>query len=126
MDLMELLNWRYATRRWTPRARCRRSRSSGIVDAARIPHRPSSGLQPFEILVVTNAELKARIKQPAYRPAPGGRWVTPRRVRRWDNYTAERINRVFDNTNDRSGRDHRRVRGTGRPCWPSTRRATRP
>lgn len=70
-----------------------------ILEAARLAP-TSSGLQPFEILVVTNPEVKEEIKKIA--------WGQPQITdcshllvfAAWDNYTEERINYMFDLTNE--------------------------
>ena len=58
----------------------------------------SSGLQPFEIIVVTNADLKNKIKDIAY----GQTQITDCShlliFVAWDNYTTERIGEVFTRT----------------------------
>ena len=102
MDLIELLNWRYATKKMDPARPVPAERVERILEAARLAP-SSSGLQPFDILVVTNADLKARIKKVAYdqaQVADGSHLLV---FAAWDNYTAERINRVFDQTNEQRG-----------------------
>jgi len=102
MDLMGLLNWRYATKKMDPSRAVPADKVDRIIDAARLAP-TSSGLQPFEILVVTNADLKARIRQAAYNQpqvADGSHLLV---FAAWDDYTAERINRVFDQTNEQRG-----------------------
>ncbi|SDW98112.1 NAD(P)H-dependent oxidoreductase [Marinobacter mobilis] len=62
-DVLDALNWRYATKRMNhhtvPQASIDR-----IVEAARLA--PSSyGLQPYTLLVITDPQLRARIQQQA-------------------------------------------------------------
>ena len=102
MDLIELLNWRYATKKMDPARPVPAERVERILEAARLAP-SSSGLQPFEILVVTNADLKARIKKAAYEQAQVADGSHLLVFAAWDNYTAERINRVFDQTNEQRG-----------------------
>lgn len=73
-----------------------------IVEAARLAP-TSSGLQPFEIMVITNPEVKKQIREIA--------WNQPQITdcshlfvfAAWDNYTPERINYMFDLTNEVRG-----------------------
>lgn len=73
-----------------------------ILEAARLAP-TSSGLQPFEIIVISNQEIKEQIKPHA--------WNQPQITdcshllvfAAWDNYTEERINKMFDLTNDVRG-----------------------
>ena len=59
----------------------------------------SSGLQPFEIIVITNKELLEKIKPIAF----GQSQITDAShllvFAAWDNYTEERINGVFERNN---------------------------
>jgi len=63
----------------------------------------SSGLQPFEIIVVTNQEVKEKIRPVAWNQ----RMITECShllvFAAWDHYTAERINMMFDLTNEIRG-----------------------
>ncbi|MEN9785798.1 MAG: hypothetical protein RLZZ299_1062 [Pseudomonadota bacterium] len=95
MDFLERLHWRYATKKMLPATPVPDATVERILEAARLAP-SSSGLQPFEIVVVTNAEMKARLSVAA--------WGQPQ-VRdcshllvfaAWSNYTAERIDAYFD------------------------------
>jgi nitroreductase len=73
-----------------------------IVEAARLAP-TSSGLQPFEIIVVTNPAVREQIKPKAWGQAQitdGSHLLV---FAAWDNYTAERINMMFDMTNAQRG-----------------------
>ncbi len=60
MDLLERLNWRYATKRMTG-APVPAEKLNNILEAIRLA--PSAGgLQPYTIIVVTDPELKKRIQ----------------------------------------------------------------
>jgi nitroreductase len=73
-----------------------------IVEAARLAP-TSSGLQPFEIIVVTNPQVREQIKAIAW----GQSQITDCShllvFAAWDNYTPERINMMFDLTNAQRG-----------------------
>ncbi len=73
-----------------------------ILEAARLAP-TSSGLQPFEIIVVTNPEVRAKIQEIAWNQAQitdGSHLLV---FAAWDNYTAERINGMFDLVNEERG-----------------------
>jgi nitroreductase len=93
--LLDKLNWRYATKKFDPAKVVPEDKVDAIVEAARLAP-TSSGLQPFEVLVVSNAAIKARML-----PIASGQQqvVDASHVivfAAWDTYTAERINDAFD------------------------------
>ena len=102
MDLIQTLEWRYATKKMNPSKVVPEEKVERILEAARLAPR-SSGLQPFEIIVVTNPQVREKIRAIA--------WNQPQVVdcshllvfAAWDNYTAERINGMFDFTNQERG-----------------------
>ena len=63
--LIDCLNWRYATKKMNPGKRVSQEKVERILEAARLAP-TSSGLQPFEIVVVTSAEVRTRIKPIAW------------------------------------------------------------
>jgi nitroreductase len=73
-----------------------------ILEAARLAP-TSSGLQPFEIVVVTSAEVRARIKPIAWNQSQITDCSHLLVFAAWDNYTPERINHMFDLTNEVRG-----------------------
>ncbi|MDJ1485100.1 nitroreductase family protein [Cytophagaceae bacterium YF14B1] len=101
MSLIEALNWRYATKQMTGEI-VPQEKVDTILEAARLAP-TSSGLQPFEILVITNPELKKQI-QPIANGQPqivsGSHLLV---FTAWDNYTEDRINEFFDRTNAERG-----------------------
>jgi nitroreductase/dihydropteridine reductase len=102
MNLIELLNWRYATKKMDSSRSVPSEKVERILEAARLAP-TSSGLQPFEIIVVTSADLKARIQPVAYGQSQVVDCSHLLVFAAWDNYTAERINQVFDRTNAQRG-----------------------
>ena len=64
MELIDKLEWRYAAKAMNGTS-VPQEKIDAIVEAARLAP-TSSGLQPFEILVVTNLEIKERIKAIAW------------------------------------------------------------
>ena len=59
-------------------------------------------MQPYEVFVVTNKEVREKIK-PIARTGADHRWLAPAGVCRLDNYTADRINMMFDPVNEQRG-----------------------
>ncbi len=100
--ILEKLNWRYATKKMDPTRAVDEDKVERILEAARLAP-TSSGLQPYEIIVVTNPEVRARIRDAAYGQAQitDGSHVLV--FAAWDNYTEERINKAFDLVNDERG-----------------------
>ncbi|CDF79354.1 oxygen-insensitive NAD(P)H nitroreductase [Formosa agariphila KMM 3901] len=101
MELLDKLNWRYATKAMngTPVSQDKIDR---ILEAARLAP-TSSGLQPFEIIVITNQEIKEQIKPVAWNQSVVTDCSHLLVFAAWDTYTAERINEVFDLTNSVRG-----------------------
>ena len=101
-DLLNKLEWRYACKKMDPTQVVPQDKVDRIVEAARLAP-TSSGLQPFEVFVVTNPEIREHIKTKARGQAQvtdGSHLLV---FAAWDNYTAERINRMFDLTNAERG-----------------------
>jgi nitroreductase len=93
MTLLESLNWRYAAKKMNGTA-VPQEKVDLILEAARLAP-SSSGLQPFEILVISNKELLEKIKL----IANGQSQITDCShllvFAAWDTYTEDRINEVF-------------------------------
>lgn len=100
--LIDRLNWRYATKKMNPDKVVAEDKVERILEAVRLAP-TSSGLQQFEVIVVTNKELRAKIRAIAWDQAQ----VTDAShlviFAAWDNYTADRINGMFDLVNDERG-----------------------
>ena len=63
----------------------------------------SSGLQPFEVYVVTNQEVKDKIKPIAWNQSVVSDCSHLLVFAAWDTYTEERINKMFDLVNEIRG-----------------------
>src|SRR5665811_2507797 len=61
MDLIQSLQWRYATKKMDPTKAVSQDKVDRILEAVRLVP-TSSGLQPYEVLVVTNREVREKIK----------------------------------------------------------------
>lgn len=101
--LLQQLQWRYATKKMDPAKVVSQEKVDRIVEAARLAP-TSSGLQPFELLVISNPEVRARIRAVSHDQSQitdGSHLLV---FAAWDTYTSERINHMFDlNVNMRGG-----------------------
>jgi nitroreductase len=101
-ELIQKLQWRYAAKKLDAAKVVPEDKVARILEAARLAP-TSSGLQPFEIVVVKNKAVLEQIKPKAF----GQQQVTDCShllvFAAWDNYTAERINHMFDLTNTERG-----------------------
>ncbi|MDT7838914.1 NAD(P)H-dependent oxidoreductase [Aquabacterium sp. OR-4] len=102
MKLLDTLNWRYATKKMDPSRAVPQAQVDAIVEAARLAP-TSSGLQPFEVIVVTSPEVRARIREIAWNQAQVTEGSHLLVFAAWDDYTTERINHMFDYTNEVRG-----------------------
>ena len=92
--LTELLNWRYATKKMDATKTVPQDKLDAIIEAVRMAP-TSSGTQPFELIVVSNPDLRAKIAEAAggQTPITDGSHVLI--FAAWDNYTEERIGEVL-------------------------------
>lgn len=91
--LQEKLNWRYATKKMDPARKVSDEKVTRILEAIRLAP-TSSGLQPFEVFVVTNPEVRAQLRAAAYDQAQVTDGSHVLVFAAWDNYTEERIDAV--------------------------------
>lgn len=92
--LLEKLNWRYATKKMDPSKSVPAEKVERILEAARLAP-TSSGLQPFEVIVVTNPETKARLRTVSWDQSQITDASHVLVFAAWDNYTEERIDGVL-------------------------------
>lgn len=110
--LIERLQWRYAAKKLDPAKTVPQAKVERILEAARLAP-TSSGLQPYEIIMVSSKEVRERIKPIAWNQGQitdGSHLLV---FAAWDNYTADRINMMFDLTNS--------VRGMKNEGWENYR-----
>lgn len=112
MNVIESLNWRYATKKMNPELAVSQDKVGRICEAVRLTA-TSSGLQPYELIVVTSKAVRERIKPIAWNQAQITDASHLLVFAAWDNYTAERINHMFDLTNE--------VRGSKNEGWENYR-----
>jgi len=102
MELLDAFKWRYATKKFDPDKKVEQVYVDKIIEAAWLAP-TSSGLQPFEVFVITNQELKNKLV-----PISMGQEIVADCSHllvfaAWDNYTAERIDQIYAHTT--SGRE---------------------
>ncbi len=101
MSLIEAFNWRYATKKFDSTKKLDEETVEKIIEATRLAP-TSSGLQPFELFVITNQEIKEKIVSISYgqeMPAQCSHLLV---FAVWDSYTDERIEHIYDiTTNER-------------------------
>jgi len=101
MELLDKLNWRYAAKAMNGKT-VAEDTIDRILEAARLAP-TSSGLQPFEIIVVKNQELKEKIRPVAWNQSVITECSHLLVFAAWDTYTEDRINYMFDLTNEIRG-----------------------
>lgn len=111
MILLDKLKWRYAAKAMNGE-KVSEDKIERILEAARLAP-TSSGLQPFEIFVIKNQEVKEKIKPVAWNQSVVTDCSHLFVFAAWDTYTAERINYMFDLTN--------KIRGFENEGWENYR-----
>lgn len=91
--LLEQLNWRYATKKMDPNKAVHQDKVDAIIEAIRMAP-TSSGTQPFELIAVTNKEVRSKICKAAGDQAQINDGSHLLVFAAWDNYTKERIDEV--------------------------------
>jgi nitroreductase/dihydropteridine reductase len=97
MELLDKLNWRYATKAMNGQ-KIPQEKIDNIIEAISLAP-TSSGLQPFEVVVITNQEMKEKIRPVAWNQSVVTDCSHLLVFAAWDTYTADRINKQFDLTN---------------------------
>ena len=101
MKLIELLNWRYATKKMNGQT-VTQDKLDRILEATRLAP-TSSGLQQYEVVVVTNQEIKDKIRVVSWNQSMVSECSHLLVFAAWDQYTPERINGMFDLVNTERG-----------------------
>lgn len=112
-DVIQHLNWRYATKSYDASKKVDDDKLNRILEAIRLAP-TSSGLQPFEVFVVKNPELRAKIREVAWNQSQVTDASHLLVFAAWDNITPERIDSMFDYTNE--------VRGFKNEGWEAYRK----
>lgn len=101
MSFIDILNQRYATKAMNGEV-VPQEKIDNILEAIRLAP-TSSGLQPFEVFVITNKETKTQIKEIAWNQSQVTDCSHLLVFAAWDHYTEKRINHMFDLTNEIRG-----------------------
>jgi nitroreductase/dihydropteridine reductase len=97
MSLIEKMQWRYATKKMDSTKAVPEAKVEQILEAIRLTA-SSSGLQPYEVLVVTNKDIRQKIRAVSNDQSQVTDCSHLLVFAAWDTYTAERINTAFDMT----------------------------
>lgn len=97
MKLLDKLKWRYATKAMNGQ-KVPQEKIDNIIEAISLAP-TSSGLQPFEVFIITNQKIKEEIKPIAWNQSVITDCSHLLVFAAWDTYTADRINKMFDLTN---------------------------
>lgn len=100
--LNQKLEWRYATKKFDPTRTVPAEKIERIIEAIRLAP-TSSGLQPFELFVVTNEQIRERIREVSWNQAQVTDCSHLLVFAAWDDITPERVNMMFDLTNEVRG-----------------------
>lgn len=98
MKTLDFLNWRYATKAMNGK-KVESDKLHNILEAIRLSP-TSSGLQPYEVLLVSSQELKDKIKAVSFNQQQVSECSDILIFAAWDTYTADRINSMFDLVNE--------------------------
>jgi nitroreductase/dihydropteridine reductase len=101
MELLEALQWRYATKKMNGQ-KVPSAMVDNIIEAARLAP-TSSGLQPFQILVITDITLKEAISKIAFGQSQVNDCSHLLVFAAWDKFTEERIDAFFERSNTERG-----------------------
>lgn len=97
MELINALNWRYATKKMNGEA-VDQELVDQIIEAAYLAP-TSSGLQPFQIFSISNKELKEKIQPIAYNQSQITEGSHVLVFASWDKYTEDRIDFIYNHMN---------------------------
>ena len=101
MELINALNWRYATKKMNGE-KVAEEKVNQIIEAAYLAP-TSSGLQPFEIVAISNEDLRKKIQPIAYgqtQIVDGSHLLI---FASWNKYTDERVDAIFNHMNTERG-----------------------
>lgn len=94
--LLDNLKWRYATKRYNSAVKLEDEKVMQIVEAARLAP-TSSGLQPFEMILIKNQEVKEQLFPLVMNQMQIKECSHVLVFAAWDEYTDQRLDAVFDN-----------------------------
>ena len=97
MALKDALHWRYATKSYNG-DNVEQHKIDSILEAIRLAP-SSSGLQPFNVLIITNPVIKAQLQPICSNQQQITQSSHVLIFAAWDQYTPERINAFFEYSN---------------------------
>lgn len=95
MELLDALKWRYATKKFDSSKKVAIEDVDKIIEAAWLAP-TSSGLQPFELLVITNQEIKDKLVPVSFGQQMVADCSHLLVFAVWDNYTEARIDKIYE------------------------------
>ncbi|MFH6946502.1 NAD(P)H-dependent oxidoreductase [Flavobacterium sp. FlaQc-50] len=96
MDLIKALEWRYATKKMNGQV-VPQEKIDYILEAAKLAP-SSSGIQPYQIFVISNKEVKEKLRVVAFDQSQITDASHVLVFAAWDGYSLEKISTVFDRT----------------------------
>jgi nitroreductase/dihydropteridine reductase len=102
--LIEKLNWRYATKVYDTSRGVSDEKLNAILEAVRLAP-TSSGLQPFEVIVVKDPAFRAKLRAVGFDQAPITDASHLLVFAAWDNYSDARIDGVVEDIATQRGGD---------------------
>lgn len=96
MDLIKALEWRYATKKMNGQV-VPQEKIDYILEAAKLAP-SSSGIQPYQIFVISNKEVKEKLRTVAFDQSQITDASHVLVFAAWDGYSLEKISTVFDRT----------------------------
>jgi len=101
MELVEALNWRYATKKMNGQV-VPKEKLDYILEAARLAP-SSSGLQPYRVFLVSNKDVLQKIRAIGYDQSQITDASHLLVFAAWDGYSVEKIEAVFDRLSTERG-----------------------
>ena len=96
MSFLTNLNWRYATKKYDTAAKLAPEKLDQILEAIRLAP-TSSGFQPFDVLVISNAALREKLQIAAFNQPQLTESSVVLVFAAWENIHAHNLGKVFDN-----------------------------
>jgi nitroreductase / dihydropteridine reductase len=95
MSFLQNLHWRYATKKYDTSKKLKSVELDQILEAIRMA--PSSnGFQPYDVIVVNNADLREKLKAAAYNQSQVTEASHFLVFAAWENINEHNLGRVFD------------------------------
>ena len=101
MNVIQNLKWRYATKAMNGQ-QVPQEKIDYILEAIQLSA-SSSGLQPYEVLVITDPEIKQELRKVSWDQSQLTDASHVLVFAAWDQYTEERVNKVFERNNRERG-----------------------